>query len=82
MNELGPVVSAVTRARRPCGNPRCSTSTAVTDQLTFGDGELSHCGYWERPCRVCAAHFEAADRGRGLDLKYPEWFPYWPEDGS
>ena len=42
-----------------CGNPRCSTSTGVHEGLTFGSGRLSPHGYWEFPCRPCAAHFDA-----------------------
>jgi hypothetical protein len=38
---------------RPCGNPKCSISTDIMGYLTFGSGELSFLGYWEKPCLTC-----------------------------
>lgn len=40
---------------RYCGNEGCSASTGICDSITFGSGELSNNGYWERPCVICAA---------------------------
>lgn len=55
---------------RPCGNPKCSTSTGeILDCLTFGSGELSYSGYWEKPCGICARAHEA---------KYPDDGECWP----
>jgi len=44
---------------RLCGNPQCSCSTGIHGGLTFGHGGLDFAGYWEFPCRVCAAAFDA-----------------------
>ena len=43
---------------RPCGNPNCCTSTAISEHLTFGSGELDEYGFWEKPCWVCARAYE------------------------
>lgn len=41
--------------RRPCGNPDCSTSTAIDEvTITYGHGELDDHGFWEHPCKPCA----------------------------
>lgn len=44
---------------RPCGNPQCCTSTGIHEGLTFGHGKLDDLGYWEFPCRTCAAAWDA-----------------------
>jgi len=56
-----------------CGDPECGVSTGICEHLTFGKGDLSHSGYWEEPCQICArAHEEV----------WPEDGPCWPfEDG-
>jgi hypothetical protein len=38
-----------------CGNAQCACSTGIHDGLTFGSGHLDDMGYWQNPCRVCAA---------------------------
>jgi hypothetical protein len=43
-----------------CGNSKCGTSTGIHGGLTFGHGRLDEWGYWEHPCRACAAEFDAA----------------------
>lgn len=43
---------------RPCGNPKCSTSTGIHEGLTFGSGELDDYGFWERPCSICARDWD------------------------
>jgi hypothetical protein len=65
---------------RPCGNPECCISSTIAETLSFGSGELDSYGFWEFPCRICAAHAEARDRAEGLHLKHPDWFPYWPTE--
>jgi hypothetical protein len=62
----------------PCGNLDCCISSHISDQLTFGSGELDENGAWEHPCRPCAAAAEARDKAKGLDKEHPDWFPYWP----
>jgi hypothetical protein len=47
----------------------CKVSTGVHECLTFGTGELDHCGFWERPCWECARAYEA---------QFPEDGPCWP----
>lgn len=39
---------------KPCGNPRCGCSSGYGEEITYGSGELSQGGYWEKPCRPCA----------------------------
>lgn len=46
------------RERIGCGNPRCSRSSGICGAITFGWGDLDEYGYWEFPCRICAAGFE------------------------
>jgi hypothetical protein len=64
-----------------CGNPDCGVSMGVCDMLTFGSGELDHYGFWQHPCRVCAAAFDAGRDARlaGLEREYRERFPNDPE---
>src|SRR5579859_2157173 len=45
--------------QRPCGNPECSSSIGIHEGITFGHGELDEYGYWEFPCRTCAADWDA-----------------------
>lgn len=49
---------------RWCGNASCSSSTGIHDGITCGSGRLSLDGYWEHPCRVCAAAFDAEKSDR------------------
>jgi hypothetical protein len=72
-------VHSLKAVQRPCGNPECAVSTTIADTLSFGSGHLDDYGFWEFPCRVCAAATEARDRARGLDKERPDLFPYWPE---
>lgn len=44
-----------TKTKRPCGNPKCKCSTGIHEGLTFGSGKLDDHGFWENPCRICAA---------------------------
>lgn len=73
--------------KRLCGNPTCGSSTGIHGGLTFGHGRLDEHGFWEFPCRVCAAAFD--DRkpqirteveAEGHDLREQEWLliPAWP----
>ncbi len=39
--------------QKGCGRSRCSASTGVCGNLTFGTGRLSDTGYWQFPCRAC-----------------------------
>ena len=44
---------------RPCGNPKCSCSTGIHEGSTYGWGRLDSLGFWEFPCRPCAADCDA-----------------------
>jgi hypothetical protein len=44
---------------RWCGSNECCSSTGIHDGMTFGSGRLDNNGYWTKPCRVCAAAFDA-----------------------
>lgn len=59
---------------RPCGNPTCSTSTGIHDGLTYGSGVLDWNGFWSRPCRTCAVHYQKVAQANGT------WdgIDYWP----
>ena len=46
---------AVKRELPACGNSKCGCSTGVHEGLTFGSGRLTSHGFWEYPCRPCAA---------------------------
>lgn len=61
-----------------CENPDCRFSTTIAETLSFGSGKLDHNGFWEHPCRTCAAHFEAIDRAEGRT----EFMPYHPPKTS
>lgn len=52
-----------------CGNPKCSGSTNIAEQPSFGSGKLDFYGFWEFPCGVCARAFEKA---------HPEHGTCWP----
>lgn len=54
---------------RPCKNEKCSTSSSIADQTTFGHGMLDHNGYWKYPCRICAREYEKHSKN------------VWPFDG-
>ena len=47
--------------KRWCGNDQCCCSTGIHEGNTYGHGRLDQFGYWQHPCRVCAA---AADHRR------------------
>lgn len=49
---------------RACGNEECSTSTGITDDLTFGSGRLTTHGFWEFPCKPCARAWEERNPGK------------------
>lgn len=38
-----------------CANKDCKISTGICGSLTFGSGELDDLGYWQKPCKNCAA---------------------------
>ena len=42
-----------------CNNSECRRSCGFTGESTFGFGLLDPYGYWQFPCRQCAAAFEA-----------------------
>lgn len=65
---------------RPCGNPECAVTSFITEQLCYGSGEMSSCGMWEFPCRICAEAAEKRDKAEGFHLKHPDWFPYLPTE--
>lgn len=50
-----------TAPSKACGEPACSTSTGLHDDFSFGSGELSPHGFWEKPCAVCARAEEVRD---------------------
>ena len=52
-----------------CGNPDCSASTNILEDISFGSGELDFNGFWETPCYECA---------RAWEEKHPEDVPCWP----
>jgi len=52
--------------KRWCGNDQCCCSTGIHEGNTYGHGRLDQFGYWQHPCRVCAA---AADHRRPELLK-------------
>lgn len=54
---------------KPCGKIHCGVSTGICESLTFGNGRLSHNGYWEKPCAPCA---------RAHEKKYPDEGKCWP----
>jgi hypothetical protein len=58
---------------KACGNPECSASCGLGDEITFGTGELSDNGYWENGCGACA---------RAYEIKHPEDGKCWPFDGD
>lgn len=43
----------------PCGNPECGCSTGIHAAVTHGWGVLDEWGFWEYPCRLCAAAADA-----------------------
>jgi hypothetical protein len=44
--------------KQACGHDDCGCSTGIHEGLTFGRGRLDRNGYWEFPCRVCAAEWD------------------------
>lgn len=56
--------------KNPCGDPRCGASTGIHEGLTFGRGRLDRHGFWEIPCRPCAAAWDAAHPN---DPNGPAW---------
>jgi len=59
------------KSTNPCGDPDCSISTGVCDNLTFGKGELDPNGYWEFPCQKCADAFLAENGSLDTEVLYP-----------
>lgn len=48
-----------------CGHRDCGISTGyVSEELTFGRGQLDDYGYWEIPCAACARAWERAHPGK------------------
>jgi hypothetical protein len=52
--------------KNACGNTDCKVSTGFHEGLTFGSGKLDRNGYWEHPCRACAAKW---DEGKHLVIE-------------
>lgn len=52
-----------TKKKNACGHADCGVSSGISDELTFGRGELDDNGYWEIPCRACAENFEREHPG-------------------
>lgn len=52
-----------------CSNTQCGASSAITEQMTFGTGYLDPNGYWEFPCRACAAAWDARREQRKDELR-------------
>jgi len=48
----------LTLKMKACGHEDCCASSGIAEELTFGRGVLGNLGYWEFPCRPCAAAFE------------------------
>jgi hypothetical protein len=77
-----------------CGNSQCCSSTGIHEGITFGHGRLDELGYWEFPCRVCAAAYDADHDTRVASLNSQgntdeqiaqmEWAhtPAWPYAGQ
>lgn len=42
-----------------CNNPECCSSTGIHEGSTFGSGRIDEHGFWEFPCRICAAEHDA-----------------------
>jgi len=59
---------------KPCGNPKCCSSTGICERITHGHGLLSENGYWQHPCFTCARHFEGV-------FKEAQW-PHPTEDSN
>jgi len=36
-----------------CGREECGASTDIAGFVSFGTGNLDHCGFWENPCYKC-----------------------------
>ena len=58
-----------------CGRPECSSSSNISDQISFGTGELDVNGFWEHPCFECAEEWL-----RRHPSLYPE--DVWPFVGD
>lgn len=54
-----------------CGNPKCSVSTGVCNNLTFGSGRLSPNGYWSKPCELCRLAY--IEQYGTTDTESEEW---------
>jgi hypothetical protein len=42
-----------------CNNPECGSSCGFSGEMTYGSGRLDPYGYWQFPCRECAADFDS-----------------------
>lgn len=42
-----------------CNNPECCASSGFSGEITYGSGRLDPYGYWQFPCRECAADFDS-----------------------
>ncbi len=51
-------MTEATKKVNACGHVDCGVSSGISEELTFGRGELDDHGYWEIPCRACAEAFE------------------------
>lgn len=51
------------KRKKPCGNPNCSATSNIAEDLSFGSGEMDNNGFWERPCAICARAYEKENPG-------------------
>lgn len=62
------------KERVGCGNPDCSCSNGIGDEITCGSGTLDDFGYWEHPCHPCARVLRKSLRAQG------KAYEVWPGD--
>jgi hypothetical protein len=63
---------------KACGNEKCSVSSTIGDNLSFGSGRLSQHGFWEFPCAPCARAFE--EKNPDMVKQYGESWPFKDQD--
>lgn len=63
-----------------CDNPFCCVSTAITECLTFGYGELDSNGFWEHPCKFCALDWWFNRRKELIDEMAAEGNDYYEHE--
>lgn len=63
-----------TKSGPACGHEDCGVSSGtMSEELTFGRGNLHSSGYWEIACRPCAEEFEREHPDMAKE------FGVWPE---